>query len=163
MQGLTKFNFKLNLKVSTFYLEKQKSFVSKKILFRPYRQDKSKRWHVVSQFSRRFWVKQHESQALVWLWLFDMAHSLMFELLNYKIKNLNAKCVDLPVTCFLHLASLFQIFDCLLHHITVGSNPKNKYMVFKLDMIYFEVPNGQLKLTSMFKKRYQHFRFINLF
>ena len=52
----------------------------------------------------------------------------MFELLNYKIKNLNAKCVDLPVTYFLHLASLFQIFDCLLHHITVGSNPKNKYM-----------------------------------
>ena len=27
------------------------------------------------------------------------------------------------------------------------------YRVFKLDMTYFEVPDGQLKLTSKFKKR----------
>ena len=30
LRGLTKFNFKLNLKVSAFYLEKQKSFIPKK-------------------------------------------------------------------------------------------------------------------------------------
>ena len=55
MWGFTKFNFKLNLKVSAFYLEKQKSFIPKKICFWPYRQDTSKRWRVPSQFSRRFW------------------------------------------------------------------------------------------------------------
>ena len=33
------FNFKLNLKVSAFYLEKQKSFIPQKIFFKPYRQD----------------------------------------------------------------------------------------------------------------------------
>jgi hypothetical protein len=35
----TKFNFKQMLKVSAFYLEKQKKIFSK-----PYRQDRSKRW-----------------------------------------------------------------------------------------------------------------------
>ena len=33
LQGFTKFNFKLNLKVSAFYLEKQKSFIPKKKFF----------------------------------------------------------------------------------------------------------------------------------
>ena len=33
MWGFTKFNFKLNLKVSAFYLEKQKSFIPKKNIF----------------------------------------------------------------------------------------------------------------------------------
>jgi len=33
------------LKVAAFYLEKQKSFIPKrKIFFKPYRQDRSKRW-----------------------------------------------------------------------------------------------------------------------
>ena len=33
LRGFTKFNFKLNLKVSAFYLEKQKSFIPKKNVF----------------------------------------------------------------------------------------------------------------------------------
>ena len=33
LQGFMKFNFKLNLKVSAFYLEKQKSFIPKKKFF----------------------------------------------------------------------------------------------------------------------------------
>ena len=33
LQGFMKFNFKMNLKVSAFYLEKQKSFTSKKNFF----------------------------------------------------------------------------------------------------------------------------------
>ena len=33
LQGFTKINFKLNLKVSAFYLEKQKSFIPKKKFF----------------------------------------------------------------------------------------------------------------------------------
>ena len=45
------------LKVSAFYLEKQRSFILKKIFFKPYHQDTSKRWCVLSQFSRRFWEK----------------------------------------------------------------------------------------------------------
>ena len=59
MWGFTNLNFKLNLKVSAFYLEKQTSFIPKKIFFRPYRQDTSKRWRVPSQFSRRFWGRGH--------------------------------------------------------------------------------------------------------
>ena len=39
------------------------------------------------------------------------------------------------------------------------------YRVFKLDMTYFEVPDGQLKLASKLKKLQQlgHLSFINLF
>ena len=36
--GFTNFNFKLNLKVSALYLEKQKSFIPQKIFFKPDRQ-----------------------------------------------------------------------------------------------------------------------------
>ena len=52
------------LKVSAFYLEKQKSFIPKKTFFRLYCQDTSKRWRVPSQFSRRFWfdVERKEGQ-----------------------------------------------------------------------------------------------------
>ena len=37
MWGFTRFNFKQMLKISAFYLEKQKSFIPKKIFFKPYR------------------------------------------------------------------------------------------------------------------------------
>jgi hypothetical protein len=42
------------MKVSAFYLEKQKSFIPKKKIFKPYHQDTSKKWRVPSQFSGRF-------------------------------------------------------------------------------------------------------------
>ena len=37
------------------------------------------------------------------------------------------------------------------------------YRVFQLDMTYFEVQDGQLKLTSKFKKRQQHIREMGTF
>ena len=45
----------------------------------------------------------------------------------------------------------------------------NEMLKFKFDMTYFEVPDGQLKITSKFKKGSSRFRrfgnlsFINLF
>ena len=53
LQSFTKFDFKLNLKVSAFYFEKQKSFISKKKIFRPL--SISKKLCLLTQFSRRFW------------------------------------------------------------------------------------------------------------
>ena len=38
-----------------------------------------------------------------------------------------------------------------------------KYRVFQLDMTYFEVQDGQLKLTSKFKKRLQHIQEMGTF
>ena len=43
-------------KVSAFYLQKQKSFIPKKIFSNPYRQGRSKRWRSLTQFSRRFCI-----------------------------------------------------------------------------------------------------------
>ena len=43
-EGLENTPFKLNLKVSAFYIEKQKSFIPKKEILGPYRQGASKRW-----------------------------------------------------------------------------------------------------------------------
>ena len=37
------------------------------------------------------------------------------------------------------------------------------YRVFYLDMIYFEVPDGQLKLTFKFKRRWQHVKEVWIF
>ena len=55
LQGFTKFNFKLNLKVSAFYLEKQKSFIPKKKIFLAIVNIKTKNLCLLTQFSRRFW------------------------------------------------------------------------------------------------------------
>ena len=53
--GFTKFNFKLNLKVSAFYLERQKSFIPKKKIFLAVVNIKTKNLCLLTQFSRRFW------------------------------------------------------------------------------------------------------------
>ena len=53
--GFTKFNFKLNLKVSAFYLEKQKSFIPEKNIFLAVVNIKTKKLCLLTQFSRRFW------------------------------------------------------------------------------------------------------------
>ena len=55
--GFTKFNFKLNLKVSAFYLERQKSFIPKKKFFLAVVNIKTKNLCLLTQFSRRFWWK----------------------------------------------------------------------------------------------------------
>ena len=55
LQGFTKFNFKLNLKVSAFYLEKQKSFIPKKNIFLAVVNIKTKKLCLLTQFSGRFW------------------------------------------------------------------------------------------------------------
>ena len=52
--GFTKFNFKLNLKVSAFYLEKQKSFIPEKNIFLAVVNMKTKNLCLLTQFSRRF-------------------------------------------------------------------------------------------------------------
>ena len=57
LQGFIKFNFKLNLKVSAFYLEKQKSFIPKKKKFLAVVNIKTKKLCLLTQFSRRFWVQ----------------------------------------------------------------------------------------------------------
>ena len=54
--GFTNFNFKLNLKVSAFYLEKQKSFISKKKFFWAVVNIKTKKLCLLTQFSGRFWL-----------------------------------------------------------------------------------------------------------
>ena len=54
-------NFKLNLKVSAFYLEKQKSFIPKNIYFLAVVSNYAKRDPIdgvcCPNFQRRFWVK----------------------------------------------------------------------------------------------------------
>ena len=57
--GFTKFFFKLILKVSAFYLEKQKSFIPKKNIFKPLSISKQKKLCLPTQFSRRFRVKHY--------------------------------------------------------------------------------------------------------
>ena len=56
LQGFTKFNFKLNLKVSAFYLEKQKSFIPKKNIFLAVVNIKTKKLCLLTQFSGWFWL-----------------------------------------------------------------------------------------------------------
>ena len=51
-----KFNFKMNLKVSVFYLEKQKSFIAKKDIFWAVVNIKTKKLCLLTQFSGRFWA-----------------------------------------------------------------------------------------------------------
>ena len=55
LQGFTKFNFKRNLKVSAFYLEKQKSFIPKKNIFLVVVNIKTKKLCLLTQFPGRFW------------------------------------------------------------------------------------------------------------
>ena len=62
LHGFRKFNFKLNLKVSAFYLEKQKSFIPKKNFFKPLSISKTKKLCLLSQFSRRFCLWYGEIQ-----------------------------------------------------------------------------------------------------
>jgi hypothetical protein len=54
-----KFNFKLNLKVSAFYLEKQKSFIPKKKFFRPLSISKQKSFVYGLNFPEGFdhWIR----------------------------------------------------------------------------------------------------------
>ena len=54
--GFTNFNFKQILKVSAFYLERQKSFIPKKIFFLAVVNFKTKNLCLLTQFSRRFWI-----------------------------------------------------------------------------------------------------------
>ena len=54
--GFTKPFFKQMLKVSAFYLEKQKSFIPKKIFFRPLSISKQKSFVYWPNFQRRFWT-----------------------------------------------------------------------------------------------------------
>ena len=54
LQGFTKFNFKLNLRVSAFYLEKQKSFIPKKNIFLAVVNIKTKKLCLLTQFSGWF-------------------------------------------------------------------------------------------------------------
>ena len=65
LQGFTKFNFKLNLKVSAFYLEKQKSFIPKKQFFLAVVNIKTKKLCLLTQFSRRFWCQLFSSTCTV--------------------------------------------------------------------------------------------------
>ena len=59
LQGFTKFNFKLNLKVSAFYLEKQKSFIPKKNIFLAVVNIKTKKLCLLTQFSGWFWLNRY--------------------------------------------------------------------------------------------------------
>ena len=60
LQGFMKFNFKMNLKVSAFYLEKQKSFISKKKIFGPLSISKQKSFVYWLNFLGGFWVSRDE-------------------------------------------------------------------------------------------------------
>ena len=62
LQGFTKFNFKLNLKVSAFYLEKQKSFIPKKNIFLAVVNIKTKKLCLLTQFSGWFWVLPNSAE-----------------------------------------------------------------------------------------------------
>ena len=60
--GFTKFFFKQMLKVSAFYLEKQKSFIPKKIVFWPFSISKQKKLCLLTQFSGWFWVLPNSAE-----------------------------------------------------------------------------------------------------
>ena len=57
-------------------------------------------------------------------------------------------------------ACLFQFY---ISPIKLPFRNNLKYRVFQLDMTYFEVQDGKLKLTSKFKKRQQHIREMGTF
>ena len=63
--GFTNLNFKLNLKVSAFYLEKQKSFISKKMFFCAVVNIKTKKLCLLTQFSGRFWIRFRDFRNLI--------------------------------------------------------------------------------------------------
>ena len=64
--GFKKFFFKLILKVSAFYLEKQKSFISKKNIFQVVVNIKTKKLCLPTQFSGRVLVNSHISWFVSW-------------------------------------------------------------------------------------------------
>ena len=96
LQGFTKFNFKLNLKVSAFYLEKQKSFIPKKIFFKPLSISKQKSFVYWLNFPGRFWVWHHSLHAIIGAlyhklqYLFLSNSSLRWDALKAHQHNLTA-------------------------------------------------------------------------
>ena len=65
MRGLTKFNFELNLKVSAFYLEKQKSFVPKKIKLSRCQYQNKKAFFTVSIFPKVLRKMKNEKERIM--------------------------------------------------------------------------------------------------
>ena len=70
--GFTKFNFKMNLKVSAFYLEKQKSFIPKKIFLSRCQHQNKKRFSVKVLGS--YWQKQITKENRLFLMLALFTH-----------------------------------------------------------------------------------------
>ena len=61
----------------------------------------------------------------------------------------------LHIITFFHGSLVFSFINCFWpFNLFLISNLM--YRVFQLDMTYFEVQDGQLKMTSKFKKRKQH-------
>ena len=65
--GFTKFSFKQMLKVSLFYLEKQKSFIPKKIFFEPFVNTKTKKLCLLTQFSGKVleWLTSSKTSSFL--------------------------------------------------------------------------------------------------
>ena len=67
--GFMKFFSKVFLKISAFYLEKQKSFIPKKIFFRPLSISKQKSFVDWLNFPGRFWLRQYRKNVcLTTMW-----------------------------------------------------------------------------------------------
>ena len=68
--GFTNLNFELNLKVSSFYLEKQKSFIPKKFFFKPLSISKQKSFVYWLNFPEGFDIDNlgyDHTMAVFWL------------------------------------------------------------------------------------------------
>ena len=79
LQGFTKFNFKLNLKVSAFYLEKRKSFIPIKKRFKPLSISKQKSFVYWLNFPEGFVVEglyKKLGQQAGWDIYFSMSYEL---------------------------------------------------------------------------------------
>ena len=83
---------------------------------------------------------------------------------SLKFDPFQPRQVSLMFMCF---QANLRLMSC--HKYWPKTEPNHMVQGVQLDMIYFEVPNGQLKWTSMFKKssstfkRIRHFSFINQF
>ena len=67
--GFMNYNFKLNLKVSAFYLEKQKSFIPKKIFLKPLSISKQKSFVYWPNFQWRFCFKPSPMCSVIYQWI----------------------------------------------------------------------------------------------